>query len=84
MVQANKKLSSIQVPKDFQTFANKHLNKQLQKAIKEDLKKRGIGVMGSPDLRSGEQRAKHKKKMAKKVIKKNPKIVKRLQSYKKD
>ena len=81
------KTSNVKVPLTFINFVNKHLNKQLQNAIQKDLVKRGLGTLGSPDLRNTKERMKTKKRIVKEVVSKfkqeNPSAVKRIKSLKK-
>ena len=79
-----KKTSNIKVPMSFTNFVNKHLNKQLQSAIKKELKRSGLGTASIPDTRSQKTRALQRNRIArdveKKFKKKNPLAYKRLKS----
>ena len=81
---SNKKTSNIKVPMSFTNFVNKHLNKQLQSAIKKELKRSGLGTASIPDTRSQKTRAAQKQRLAKDVAtkfkKENPRAYNRLKS----
>tara|TARA_R110001592_G_scaffold314555_2_gene590184 strand:- start:426 stop:692 length:267 start_codon:yes stop_codon:yes gene_type:complete len=84
---SDNKTSKIKVPVTFVNFVNKHLNKQLQNAIQKDLVNRGLGTLGSPDLRNTKERMKTKKRITKEVVskfkKENPSAVTRIKSLRK-
>ena len=81
------KTSKVTVPVTFKNFVNKYLKEQVRNAIQKDLSEKGLGTLGSPDLRNTTQRMKTKKRVIKEVIskfkQKNPSAVKRMNALKK-